>query len=199
MRNYEKYKNFKIDSVEYDPNTGAIFSKYFKNPKPTTRECKGYRIILQRGNGKCISYYSHIIAYIKMTGNIPNGQIDHINGVKNDNRWSNLRVVSRSANQQNRSEHRRGKKIGISYSKGAWVVYVPHHFLTHRSHDQIYLGRFSTQKQAEEALYSFCIHQEILVHKSPHRTRKSMCGTDGFVNFRWAKVNCPKCLSKTSS
>lgn len=44
-------------------------------------------------------FYIHRLVYEAWIGNIPNGyDIDHINGIKTDNRVSNLRAVSRSEN-----------------------------------------------------------------------------------------------------
>ena len=36
-----------------------------------------------------------------MTGKWPNGEVDHINGIRDDNRWCNLRDVTKSENQRN--------------------------------------------------------------------------------------------------
>lgn len=47
-------------------------------------------------------HLAHRIAWLYMTGDFPIGPIDHINGVRNDNRWSNLRSVTRKTNSINR-------------------------------------------------------------------------------------------------
>jgi hypothetical protein len=44
----------------------------------------------------------HRIAWLMQTGKWPKEQIDHINGVRTDNRWINLRDVSCAVNSQNR-------------------------------------------------------------------------------------------------
>lgn len=47
-------------------------------------------------------YLAHRLAWLMTHGEWPRGQIDHINGVRDDNRIANLRDVSAFVNQQNR-------------------------------------------------------------------------------------------------
>jgi hypothetical protein len=49
------------------------------------------------------SFATHRVAFLWMTGRWPEPETDHINRVKNDNRWSNLREATTSQNQRNRS------------------------------------------------------------------------------------------------
>lgn len=44
---------------------------------------------------------AHIVAWAMMTGAWPAGDIDHLNGDRADNRWSNLREVTRAVNLRN--------------------------------------------------------------------------------------------------
>ena len=46
-------------------------------------------------------YYAHRIAWYMVHGNLPNLHIDHINGVKSDNRIQNLRLIEPAHNIQN--------------------------------------------------------------------------------------------------
>jgi hypothetical protein len=55
-----------------------------------------------------------------MTGEWPQGEVDHINGVPSDNRWSNLRDVGRTKNAQNiRKPKSNGQSgfLGVSHRK----------------------------------------------------------------------------------
>jgi len=62
----------------------------------------GYRYItIKRKN-----YYEHRLAWYFMTGNLPD-EIDHINRIKDDNRFVNLRLASRSKNNSNKNTDRR--------------------------------------------------------------------------------------------
>lgn len=68
-------------------------------------------------------YKAHRLAFLYMTGRFPN-QIDHINGVRSDNSWANLRECSHKENQQNRKKqiNSTGKFIGVARhnQSGGW-------------------------------------------------------------------------------
>ena len=46
-------------------------------------------------------YRLHRLAFLYMTGELPSGDIDHIDANGLNNKWSNLRDVSRSINRRN--------------------------------------------------------------------------------------------------
>lgn len=46
-------------------------------------------------------YSAHRLAWLYVTGNVPKEQIDHINGVRDDNRFCNLREASHAENARN--------------------------------------------------------------------------------------------------
>jgi hypothetical protein len=78
---------------------------------------EGYRTISVDGQKKL----AHRLAWLYVHGTWPKGQIDHINGVRSDNRLANLRDVTSSQNlhnvQQPRSTNKTGYR-GISIWKG---------------------------------------------------------------------------------
>jgi hypothetical protein len=57
-------------------------------------------------------FYAHRLAWLYMTGTYPSEDVDHINGVKSDNRFSNLREASRTENNYNR-KIQRNNKVGV--------------------------------------------------------------------------------------
>lgn len=93
-------------------------------------------------------HYCHRLAWLYMTGQMPEGQIDHINGVRTDNRWCNLRDVSRRTNQQNRRKPQANNSLGllgVYRNKGRFMSRI---VLESGDH---YLGTFDTPQQAHEA------------------------------------------------
>ena len=68
----------------------------------------GYRQIMVKKS----AYQAHRLAWAIFYGDWPRNQIDHINGVRDDNRISNLRDVTSRNNQCNRIEHRNGRLVG---------------------------------------------------------------------------------------
>ena len=114
----------------YDPNTGLFTHKTSKG---------GVKIGSQAG-GKCPdgyitlainnSYYkAHRVAwYMHYKTEIPSDkELDHINGVRTDNRICNLRLVTRSQNIQNLKKARSDsgtKIIGVYYRKSTGMYHA---------------------------------------------------------------------------
>lgn len=92
------------EALAYDPDTGvftwrirAATNTHIGEVAGCPRPSNGYiRISL---DGKM--YYAHRLAWRYVNGVWPAGQIDHINGVRTDNRLRNLRDVSSSTNNHN--------------------------------------------------------------------------------------------------
>lgn len=111
--------------LHYDPSTGKLT---WLNP-PSFRVKKGdvagYKHKTLDGKSYIqtsidnVKYYAHRLVWFYVTGQFPQGQIDHINGNGTDNRWCNLRVVSHldnSKNQKLRSNNSSGV-TGVYWSK----------------------------------------------------------------------------------
>ena len=70
---------------------------------------------------------AHRLAFLAVTGSWPEGDVDHINGVRHDNRWSNLRDVTTSVNLQNQRdphENNQSGYLGVSWKTGKWKAQI---------------------------------------------------------------------------
>lgn len=98
-------------------------------------------------------YYAHRLAWFYATGEWPSAQIDHVNGVKDDNRLVNLReatAMQNNANLRIKPLNTSGY-AGVSFDKvrGNWIARV-------RSDGRRFnLGRFATPEEAHAARCDF--------------------------------------------
>ena len=78
-------------------------------------EEKGYRRVLVDGR----KLYEHRIIVSMIEGRMlgDDEQVDHENGVRDDNRITNLRIVTTSENQRNQRVNRYGLPVGVSWEK----------------------------------------------------------------------------------
>lgn len=151
---------FVREYLDYNPNTGEF--TWIKNPggNPISGQVAGYvRQSAKHGyreiriGGKI--HFAHNLAWLMMTGSWPIGDIDHINLVRHDNRWCNLREVSRSLNLHNSGPRKRntsGHK-GIRFiakGKRQWQAMV---MVDYKQH---YIGVFHTIEEAVAARNEFC-------------------------------------------
>ena len=84
------------ENLTYNPLTGIVGSRV--RPNGNNIGSNGY--INYRILGKDIP--AHHIAFVFMTGELPKLEVDHKNRIRHDNRWSNLRDVTKSVNMQNK-------------------------------------------------------------------------------------------------
>ena len=107
--------------LRYEPETGDLFwekraisffltdkaaktwnSRFAHKPALVAIDTHGYR----RGEIFGRGYLAHRIVWAHQTGAWPKNQIDHINGIRTDNRWTNLRAATQIENMRNRRSER---------------------------------------------------------------------------------------------
>lgn len=105
--------------LHYDPNTG-IFTALHSHGTRVKGEPVGYLnpagYLIASFNGQ--SYALQRLAFLYMTGDWPVGEVDHKDTDRVNNKWSNLRDVSKSVNLRNRLRFKNNKSgtTGVSWS-----------------------------------------------------------------------------------
>lgn len=127
----------------YSPETGEFKNRDGK----VVGSAKGHRYVRVYLDGAM--HYAHRLAWLYMTGSFPESGIDHRDGDRSNNAWSNLREATQAQNLQNIRESR-GKtssKLGVSWHKaaGAWRAAIV------KAGKQIHLGLFGTEDEAHLA------------------------------------------------
>jgi len=129
--------------ISYDKATGILFR--IKTSKPTgTIDRYGYLTV---GVGQKV-YKAHRLAWLYVYGEFPNGQIDHVNQIKTDNRIENLRVTDASENCQNIKQPRIDNKLA---TKGVIIKQKKYYAQIQVGGKKISLGYYSTLEAASAA------------------------------------------------
>ena len=137
--------------LSYDPDTGIFVWLKSVSKRVRVGSVAGYLHnsgYIKIGLARKL-YSAHRLAFLYMVGYFPLEYTDHINRVKDDNRWSNLREATNSQNQCNT-----GKPItntsgfkGVRWDNNAkkWRANIRH------MNRQIHLGSFTTPEAAHQA------------------------------------------------
>lgn len=154
-----------LELVSYDQNTGIFIRKIKTNRNHVigeqvgTLSSAGY-LVIQIDKEK---YYAHRIAYFLLTGEQPI-VVDHVNGIRTDNRAVNLRSATRCQNvynmkktARNRSGH---KNIHWNNRSHKWDVHM------HANKKSHWIGCYSSLEDAIEAsnLMRIKLHGEFANH-----------------------------------
>ena len=118
-----------------------------------------------------ILHKSHRLIWIMHNGDIDeNMQIDHINGIENDNRIDNLRLVSNKENNKNKTV-RKGNKSGVN---GVTWIKRDNKWLAQIMVDgkNIYLLRTKSKEEAIEARLNAEVKYGF--HKNNNRNKASI-------------------------
>ena len=152
--------------LEYDPQSGTLiwkprdrsefsrdrlwttWNKRWAGKEAGTIGAWGYRVI----SIDHINFFAHRIAWLLANGSMPEGDMDHINGDRADNRIENLRSVDRSANLKN-SSRRKTNRSGVTgvywdKSRQQWLAKL------NSNRKAVFLGRFDALDDAVAARLS---------------------------------------------
>jgi hypothetical protein len=137
------------DVLDYDPNTGKFYwrKKVAQRVKigdqTGSRHHSGYLSIFMLGR----SHRAHRLAWLHYYGEQPPKFIDHINGVRDDNRIDNLRAATAEMNAHNRRRAQKGSEsglLGVARNGNNWQAYI------RVQKKPVYLGTFKTPEEAHQ-------------------------------------------------
>lgn len=134
----------------YDPATGIFVWRVARKDrigkKAGALNGFGHRQIRLKGK----LYMAHRLAWLYLHGEWPQTNIDHINGIPDDNRINNLRLATSKQNQENvklRVDNASGcRGVSWNYREGKWVARVQHH------KQRINVGKFDLLRDAVQAV-----------------------------------------------
>jgi hypothetical protein len=138
--------------VYYDPHTGIftwikrVSNRISIGQVVGYKEKTGYiqiRIL-------CGSYRAHRLAWLYVYGNLPKDQIDHVNGIRTDNRICNLREATHQQNCQNLHKALPGSSSGLL---GAWFAKRENKWTSQITLNgkRKWIGYYNTPEEAHEA------------------------------------------------
>ena len=139
----------------YDPTTGDMISR--RTSRATGWVEDGYKHIELRGK----DYRVHRLIWMYLHNRWPVEMIDHINGIKLDNRLCNLREVTAKQNAENRNTVQAisGLKGVFPAKQNRWKAAIGH------KGKVIYLGTYDTKEEAYEI---YCKATQIFhTHNAP--------------------------------
>jgi hypothetical protein len=145
-------KNF-----SYNPETG-VFVRVIGGIGPNARagsiagsnDSKGYRKITFMQE----FHRAHRLAWLYVYGEWPKHEIDHINGIRSDNRISNLRDIPRARNAENTRTPRKNNKSGLLGVSSPCKHDKKFTASISISGKDVKLGRFDSAEDAHDAYIS---------------------------------------------
>ena len=130
--------------IHYNPHTG-VFTRIQQpvNSSPCTGEISN-NTLLEKGNIQILKthYRAGHLAHLYMTGKLPEGTMEHVNGDATDFRWDNLRFFAKS------------------YEGDGNISWIPSSQRYQAYIKKKYIGSFKTREEAAAALDAAQLLQE---------------------------------------
>ena len=145
-----------LQAVLYEPDTGKLFwredrprlssrGNYGTGEAFKARMPKGYLF----GGWKGRKLYAHRVAWVCAYGVWPSGEVDHINGVRDDNRLVNIRDATAADNRRNMRPLGGASEfkgvVKSTSAKNPWAARLS------VANKPVHLGVFRTEKEAAQA------------------------------------------------
>jgi hypothetical protein len=136
--------------LHYDPETGIFRWRVSRGGKRAGSIAgslykSGYLRIAIDG----ITYRGHRLAWLYMTGEWPKEEIDHIKGIRDDNRWGKLRDATTVENRRNVKRQKNNssgfKGVHWHVRKKKWVARIA---IEKR---RLHIGMYDSKEAAYEA------------------------------------------------
>lgn len=154
--------------LDYDKETGAFTRRVTRGWRATAGSTAGTiknGYVLIRIDG--VKYSAHRLAFLYITGEFPPKHIDHKNGDRSDNRFTNLRHASRSLNNRNVRAYGTSGIRGVHWNRASnkWHAQIK---IDGKSR---HIGSFTTEKEAAaarhnaEIAYNKSVGQEVYPHE----------------------------------
>lgn len=140
-----------MSQLHYDPATGEFVNRITRTGRAPAGSVAGYMnmngyLVIQVDRRKLLA---HRMAWLYMTGAWPEFEIDHINRIRHDNRFENLRLATSADNKHNTSDrwNNTSGHRGVVWHKHTkkWQAQISANGQHH------YLGQFAVIEDAIEA------------------------------------------------
>lgn len=177
--------DFLRERFDYDAETGVVTysGRERANLPPSARSRRAGKAAGWKDTAghlnikiKSIDFLLHRVIWTMVTGEEPKGQIDHINGDKTDNRWSNLRIATGSINAQNLHKAYANSSSGVlgvspGITNGTWLANIRINRVLIR------LGTFKSKEDASDAY----LNAKALLHPEAEITNGRCVDFDKFT------------------
>lgn len=132
--------------LDYSPGTGRFYWRVSRGGAAAgfeagTYHCNGYRTIGIDGR----LYLAHRLAWLHVHGELPSGQIDHLNSKRGDNRIKNLCDRPQRENLRRRTSRSKSGIKGVYFRGPTWRAHI------RANGKKVHLGVFATRREAKAA------------------------------------------------